>query len=396
MAKVMQVDPKMIARTRQWLLDRRDGNGGFKRNEKSLDSFGRAPAPTTDAYIVWSILESGENPQTLAKEIEQVKAEAFSGKDSYIDALAANILYLAGDATSAEILLKKLATAASDNGAVEGAATSITGSGGDALAIETTSLALLAWLRNDEQWAAQVEQSIKWLFERSKSGRFGSTQSTILALKAINAYDAARSAPKPPGSVQLYVNGNAFGQAVVFDENSKGAIELPDFSSELSTGEHTVELRMADGSKMPFAMEITYNTPLPSNAATTPVVLSTSLSQTRVSEGEPIELRATITVAEDTVPTPIAIIGIPAGLELRHDQLKELIGADSISAYEIRDSELILYWRALKAGETRVVPVSLIADIPGTYTGPASRIYPYYTDEQKLWQAGHSIEIVAR
>ena len=101
-------------------------------------------------------------------------------------------------------------------------------------------------------------------------------------------------------------------------------------------------------------------------------------------------------MAEDNVPTPIAIIGIPAGLELRHDQLKELIGADSISAYEIRDSELILYWRALKAGETRVVPVSLIADIPGTYTGPASRIYPYYTDEQKLWQAGHSIEIVAR
>ncbi len=396
MAKVMQVDPKMIARTRQWLLDRRDGNGGFKRNEKALDSFGRAPAPTTDAYIVWSILESGENPQTLAKEIEQVKAEAFSGKDSYIDALAANILHLAGDATSAEILLKKLATAASANGAVEGAATSITGSGGDALAIETTSLALLAWLRNYEQWAAQVEQSIKWLFERSKSGRFGSTQSTILALKAINAYDAARSAPKQPGSVQLYVNGNAFGHAVVFDENSKGAIELPDFSNELSTGEHTVELRMADGSKMPFAMEITYNTPLPSNAATTPVVLSTSLSQTRVSEGEPVELRATITVAEDNVPTPIAIIGIPAGLELRHDQLKELIGADSISAYEVRDSELILYWRALKAGETRVVPVSLTADIPGTYTGPASRIYPYYTDEQKLWQAGQSIEIVAR
>ena len=396
MAKVMQVDPAMIARTRQWLLDRRDGNGSFQRNEKALDSFGRAPAPTTDAYIVWSILESGENPQTLAKEIEQVKEKAFSGKDSYIDALAANILFLAGDATSAEILLKKLATAAGDNGAVDGAITSITGSGGDALAIETTSLALLAWLRNDEQWAAQVEQSIKWLFERSKSGRFGSTQSTILALKAINAYDAARAVPKQPGSVQLFVNGNAYGQAVVFNEKSKGAIELPDFSGALTSGQHQVELRMADGSKMPFALEITYNTPLPSNAATTPIKVSTTLSHTQVPEGEPVELRATITVAENNVPTPIAIIGIPAGLELRHDQLKELVGADSISAYEVRDSELILYWRAMKGGETRVIPVSLTAEIPGTYTAPASRIYPYYTDEQKLWQAGHTVKVLAR
>jgi len=396
MAKIMQVDTSMIDRTRQWLLDRRDGNGSFKRNEKALDSFGRAPAPTTDAYIVWSILESGENPQSLAKEIEQVKARAFTGTDSYIDALAANILFLAGDNTSAEILLEKLAKAASDSGAVKGAVTSITGSGGDALTIETTSLALLAWLRNDEQWAAQIEESIKWLFERSKSGRFGSTQSTVLALKAINAYDTARAVPKQPGSVQLYVNGNAFGQAVTFDRESKGAIELPDFSDMLSTGQHDIELRMNDGSKMPFALELTYNTPLPANSATIPINLSTTISHQQVPEGEPVEMRATITAAESNVPTPIAIIGIPAGMEVRHDQLKELVGAHSISAYEVNDSELVLYWRALKAGETRIIPISLTAEIPGTYTAPASRIYPYYTDEQKLWRAGHSIEIVAR
>ncbi len=396
MAKVMQVDANMIDRTRQWLLDRRDGNGGFKRNERALDSFGRAPAPTTDAYIVWSILESGQNPQSLAKEIEQVKASAFSGDDSYINALAANILYLAGDVASADLLLEKLADAAGDSGAVEGSVTSITGSGGDALTIETTSLALLAWLRNDEQWAAQVEQSIKWLFERSKSGRFGSTQSTVLALKAINAYDAARAVPKQPGSVQLYINGNAFGKPVAFNTESKGAIDLPDFSNVLAAGQHSIELRMDDGSKMPFALEITYNTPLPATAATTPVMLTTALSHSDVPEGEPVELTATVTAGTNNVPTPIAIIGIPAGLELRHDQLKELVGSDAISAYEVRNSELILYWRALKADETRVIPVSLTAEIPGTYIAPASRVYPYYTDEQKLWQAGHTVTVLAR
>jgi len=210
LAKVMPVDSEMIERTRQWLLDRRDGEGGFKRDQKALDSFGRAPVPTTNAYIVWSLLESGEDPSVLRKEIETVREEALKTEDTYVIALATNILYLSGDRDSAEKLAQKLVTAMNKNGAIANAETSITRSGGDALTIETTSLTILAWLKNDERWAAQVETSMQWLFERSKSGRFGSTQSTVLALKAINAYDAARSKPENAGSVQLLVNGKKF------------------------------------------------------------------------------------------------------------------------------------------------------------------------------------------
>lgn len=396
MAKVMHVDNTMIERTRQWLLDRRDDKGGFKRNDRALDSFGRAPAPTTDAYIVWALLESGQSPTSLELEISQIKDRAFNGNDSYIDALAANILYLSGDIISAEVLAKKLATAANDSGAVEGATTSITGSGGAALTIETTSLALLAWLRDDQRWAGQVEKSIKWLFETSKAGRFGSTQSTVLALKAINAYDAARAVPKQAGSIQLIINGEIFGEPVTFSKESKGAIELPTFTHALATGQNDIELRMNDGSKMPFALDIRYSSSLPTNADIRPVRITTTLSHTSITEGEPLELIATISTEANHVPTPIAIIGIPAGLELRHDQLKELIGSGGISAYEVRQSELVLYWRALKGGESRVIPIGLTAEVPGSYTGSASRVYPYYTDEQKDWVAGHSVEVVVR
>ena len=396
MAKVMPVDNTMIERTRQWLLDRRDGKGGFKRNDRALDSFGRAPTPTTDAYIVWSLLESGQSPKTLELEISQIKALALTSDDSYIDALAANILYLSGDTISADVLAKQLVDAVGDSGAVDGATTSITGSGGAALTIETTSLALLAWLRDDEKWAASVETSIKWLFETSKAGRFGSTQSTVLALKAINAYDAARAVPKQAGTVQLVINGKAFGEPVVFTPESKGTIDLPAFSHLLASGKNDIELRMNDGSKMPFALDIRYNSSKPINADTRPVQITTALSHNTVVEGEPLELTATISTGEDNVPTPIAIIGIPAGLELRHDQLKELVGSGSISSYEVRQSELVLYWRALKGGENRVISIGLTAEVPGNYTGAASRVYPYYTDEQKHWVAGHSVEVVAR
>jgi uncharacterized protein YfaS (alpha-2-macroglobulin family) len=392
MSKIMDVDGTMIERTRRWLLDRRDGQGGFKQNARALDDFGRAPAPTTSAYIVWALLESGQDPATLKNEIAAIKEDALKTEDSYVIALAANILYLAGDNQGATSLSAKLAKAVDEDGAISGSVTSITRSGGDALVIETTSLAILAWLK-DEQWAAQVEASMFWLFQRSKSGRFGSTQSTILALKAINAYDMARAQPKQPGSVQLFVDNTPFGQPVSFTDKTKGAIELPDFATALVAGQHQLELRMTDGSPMPFAMEVNYKTTLPPSSDEAELALESHLSAEVVNEGESLEMTVSVTAGKQDAPTPIAIIGIPAGLEVRHEQLQELVTAERISSYEMLEHEVVLYWRALKAAEKRVVPISLTAAIPGTYTGPASRAYLYYTDERKIWLQGHSIQI---
>jgi hypothetical protein len=42
------------------------------------------------------------------------------------------------------------------------------------------------------------------------------------------------------------------------------------------------------------------------------------------------------------------------------------------------------------------VPLSLIAAVPGTYTGPASRTYLYYTDEHKQWVDGMQVEIAPK
>jgi hypothetical protein len=83
-------------------------------------------------------------------------------------------------------------------------------------------------------------------------------------------------------------------------------------------------------------------------------------------------------------------------MEPRHDQLKELVKKGTIDAYEVRGREVVLYWRTL-AGQARVdVPISLIAAVPGSYTGPASRAYLYYTDEHKRWVDGLHVEIAPK
>jgi hypothetical protein len=92
----------------------------------------------------------------------------------------------------------------------------------------------------------------------------------------------------------------------------------------------------------------------------------------------------------------MAIIGIPGGLEVRHDQLKELVKAGKIAAYEVKGREVILYWRVLAAEQRVDLPLSLVAAIPGKYTAPASRAYLYYTDEHKQWVDGLAVEIAAK
>jgi uncharacterized protein YfaS (alpha-2-macroglobulin family) len=204
------VDDAMLSRTRHWLLSRRDGKGGYQRNARALDSFGGAPESTTNAYITWALVSAGE--KGLDAETKALKADALAGDDSYVQALAADVSYLTGDVTTGRELGRRL-TAKQDasTGAVSGAHGTITRSGGAALAIETTSLATLAWLR-DGTFATNVDGAARFLASVCEGGRFASTQGTVLALKAIVAYDAAHPKSGGPGVVTVKVDGKPVGE----------------------------------------------------------------------------------------------------------------------------------------------------------------------------------------
>jgi uncharacterized protein YfaS (alpha-2-macroglobulin family) len=396
MSKVRTVDMDMVGRTRSWLLSRRDGKGAFTLNAKALDSFGHAPADTTNAYIVWALLESGEKVPDMAKEIAAVKTSAMSTPDSYIVALAANILHETGDPAGARELMDKLAAHQDAAGNVKGAVTSITRSGGGALEIETTAISVLAWMR-EPAYTANVQKGMKWLVESNKNGRFGSTQSTILALRSIIAYDSAHARPKAPGRIVLTVDGKAFGEPLPFTADTKGALKLPEFAGELAPGRHTVALKMEDGSSMPFSIGVKYHNLVPESAEQAQVGINVVLRDPQIQEGGVTEAAVSIANRSDRpVPSPVAIVGIPGGLEVRHDQLKELVKSGKIDAYEVIGREVVLYWRGLKAKDTFDLPLSLVAAVPGTFTGPASRAYLYYTDEYKNWAPGLKVTITPR
>jgi hypothetical protein len=376
-------------------LKQKDGQGGFTRKRRALHTW-IEDKDCSNAYILWALLECGQPASDLTLELSSIKKAADQSNNMYVVALAANALYLSGDKAAATKLMDRLAAKQQPDGSVNGITSSIVGSGGESLTIEGTSLAVLAWLR-DPAYAGNVEKSIRFLADSCKAGRYGSTQATVLALRAIVKYDQMHAHPKAPGKVQVAVDGQVVGDWVSFDQHSQNAIKLADICSKLAPGEHKIELTMKDGSAMPYAVAAKYNALTPASSKQCKVDIAAKLAHTRVQEGASTEANVTVTNnTKDVVPTPIAIVGLPGGLEPRHQQLKELVKKGTIDAYEVRGREVVLYWRTLPADAKVDVPISLIAAVPGTYTGPASRAYLYYTDEDKKWIDGMNVEIAAR
>jgi hypothetical protein len=395
------VDAAMVQRTRGYLMASRDGKGGFRRNERALDTFGRAPETITNAYIVWALTEADRNAaKDLVKEINALIAQAKTSKDPYFLALVANALLNSDRKDDAAQVLPKLKAAQKDDGCVDGAETSITGSGGRDLQIETTALTVLAWLKaplpNDYQPA--LAWAIGWIGkQRGGHGGFGSTQSTILALKALIAYTKDKPSDIDPGEIKLIVNGTEL-PAVAITPLQKETLVLAVQNAEalLKAGEaNSVQIKTTSKTLLPYTLTWSYQAVTPKNGERQPIHLSTKLDRDTARDGDGVHLAIEVQNTTDKSQGMVtAIIGLPSGLELPADmaQLKEWTRRQNdgkepgkISFWEIRGRELVLYWRGLAPNQKVELDLALMCKVPGDYRGPASRAYLYYNADDKHW-----------
>jgi hypothetical protein len=408
------VDKNMVERTRAYLLSCRDGQGGFKRNPRALDQFGRAPEDITTAYIVWALTEGGIEDD-VSKELMALKLKAKASQDPYFLSLVANSLLNRDQADDAVALLKKVAGLQKADGHLDAAATSITGSGGRDLQIETTALALLGWLKANRpaEFVGNVQNGIKWLGQqRGGHGGFGSTQSTILALKALIAFTKANKKTADSGELVLRVGDQELGRlkfaAGVQEPLTIAAQEAIGDKSKLPlhAGKNTVRVEISGNNVLPYTLTWSYQTLKPVSAEGCPVKLETKLDRTLVDEGDTVRLSVKVqNTSGKGQGMAVAIIGIPAGLTLPEDfkQLKDYTRLQDndtkpgrISAWETQGRELVLYWRDLAPDAVIELPIDLICRVPGEYRGPASRGYLYYNADLKHWVEPLSVTIKAK
>ncbi len=388
------VDQKMIDRTARWLKSRRDKKGGFLRNQRALDSFGAASPEVTDAYITYSLTEAGY-VNDLAPEIARQAQLAKKTKDAYLLALAANTLLNSPKYRSQGMsAAARLAAMQGKEGAWTDADHSITRSGGTNLHTETTALAMLALLKSGGH-QGQVNRAMQWMMaHRDGYGNWGATQATVLGLKAFAAYSDATRKAEHPGTLSVIINGKTAAE-MSYAAGHRGplTLNLKDQSFFVS-GINTFEIRHAGESEMPYSIAVEYRSTTPASSQASPIGLDVTSDAKRVSLGEAVRFTARVTNRQQNgQPMTLARVGLPGGLTYQTWQLKELRDKQLIDFYETRAREVILYFRAMKPGESREIPLDLVATVPGHYTGPASSAYLYYTDEHKSWVAPIDITV---
>jgi alpha-2-macroglobulin-like protein len=167
-----------------------------------------------------------------------------------------------------------------------------------------------------------------------------------------------------------------------------------------------VQVSISGQNQFPYTLTWSYQAETQPSEAGCVVQLETKLDRVHAEEGEAVHLNVTLQNRENHGQSmTVAIIGLPAGLTLPEDmkQLKDHARLREngtqpglISAWEIRGRELVLYWRELAPNQKIEVPIDLIARVPGSYKGPASRAYLYYNSDKKDWIKPLHVEIGAK
>ncbi len=218
MAKVHDIDPNLIARTRRWLLDQQKPDGSWEPEGHRLQEDptgargGQAPARLgTTAYIAWSVFSGQADPKARAT-LDYLQGQADAAReDPYVLALIANAL-LAIDPEGAAAQpaldrLERLQQTSKDGKLVWwGPADSpsrpsrtLFYGAGESHRIETTAMAVLA-LRHASRSPESVRKALAWLVARKDgSGTWGSTQATVLASRPSWRVPAARWAATSRG-----------------------------------------------------------------------------------------------------------------------------------------------------------------------------------------------------
>jgi TonB-dependent SusC/RagA subfamily outer membrane receptor len=388
-----KVDVDLLKRTKDWLLARRDGRGGFKQNRGKY-GFSAASNEVNDAYIVYALAEVGE--RDIMPEFQSVYKEAFNSQDAYRMALVLNAAY----SLKQNEAIDQIKTALKNQMKAIGinnlkADHSVTYSGGVSLQIETLSLIALAEMKDNKPDLILLENILQFVVTNQRFGYYGSTQGTILALQFLSKYAELGGSISEGGKISVYRDKELI-QSFNYEKGYKGKININLPSSAFKTGLNKMNIRFENTQKaLAFSCKINWQSYTPDSQPQCKLAIQTRLDKNTVKVNETVRLSTRLTnQSQKGVPMSMALVGIPSGLSPQIWQLKELTEKGIVDFYEIHQNYIALYYRELGPKELKIIHLDLKAEIPGVFQAPANNAYLYYTEEHKNWTEGVRVRIL--
>jgi uncharacterized protein YfaS (alpha-2-macroglobulin family) len=243
--------------------------------------------------------------------------------------------------------------------------------------VEATALSILALL-NAERDPAAVRSALTWLVEqRIPGGTWGTTQATILALKALLAGTGKPLSDSGHRVVEILLDDQLVERLDLAPDQAE-VMKLVDFSSKLKTSEQKLELRSTCGAG--FQMAFRYHVPgeKPAKDAE-PFTIALKYDREKLTVNDTLTVTAKVTSrVPETAPMVMLELPVPAGFAVEHEDFDKLQKQQAIARYQLSPQQVIVYLDRLEPNQPLAVTYRLKPTMPATLTIPPARVYEYY------------------
>ena len=372
---VINVDEKMIERTKKFVLSKRNPNGTF--NLSDYESYGTKTEYywAKQAYILYALASIGLKNE-ISKQYEVILNHNKATGDAYQMALLANVAFDLGKKQDYKALTEKLYHKFSEN-KLKSETNFMEGSG-KSLSAEVLALYTISLLKSDEE---QLNLT-KIIDQLELSDGYYSTQSKVLVLKALSSYYSKYNVNYSNAEPIVKLKGKLLNEEQVFTNDL------------LINGQNLLEISYPKGKGLPINFYASYFSLQPPKDENASISMDVTLSQSEVKIGDNVRMNIKIENKENRYLGMItAKIGVPAGLTIQPKLLKDMIEKKEIAYYEIFDNYLVLYWYKLEEKANINVNLDLKAEFSGKYIGKANKVYEYYKPENYQWKDGVEVKI---
>ena len=398
MSKVHDVDPRLISRTQQWLAGQQQEDGSWKPdtyfiNEGATNRYNSDVLRIT-AYIAWS-LENTEFQGPAVERARQFVEKHMSAKmDTYTLAVAANFAadYKNGDrgkdrdfARQAIQLLLDARTEKDEQAWWSADETGVYASGTSAI-VETTALAVQALLKSGEA-SGTARKAMNYIAaKKDSSGTWGTTQATIMALRAL-LLATERGAGDVQGRLVVLLNGKPVEKLMLTRENNDLLHQyvFKDIDAQKAS---SVEIQFEGKGGLAYQVAGSYFLPWDQKPANEALSIDVAYDRTQLAQDDIATATATIKNNLDKTAKMVMVdLGIPPGFDLLSEDLQEYqeksAGKKSgqLSKFSLTATQAILYFDSFAPGATVAVKFRLRAKYPIRARTFKSRVYEYYDPE---------------
>jgi len=389
MAKVYDVDPAVIARTRAWLLGQQRGDGSWKPAEGGIAEGAinayQGQVLRTTAYIAWAVVEAGSDDSRVNKALDYIVAHASEAKDAYTLAVCANALAAARRPEAKAVIDRLLETKQEKDKLVwwTSDAQGVTHSRGDVLAIETTALAAYAMTKARYQ-TDTAHKALAWLVANKDSyGTWHSTQATVAGMRALLAGTGDTGGVEGTVNVTVAANGQLAKELTITPETSD-VYRLISLREMVKKGTNTVALETSGKGDLAYQIVATHYIPWAGEPRPSQQEMSIDVAYDTTTLKANDILTAKVTVRYNrpgVARMTIVDLGIPPGFEVQTAAFDKLKTAGVIQRYALTGRQVILYFETIPSGQPVVFDYQLRAKFPVKVKTPASVVYQYYEPE---------------